>query len=79
MVLLSIVVGKISLSSRACMASQLSIVSLVGIVSLGSLAILASLSLLVIVAPPPSYTSNTCIVSFLPFLLFYPISPYSVG
>ena len=73
MVLLSIVVGKISLSSRACMASQLSIVSLVGIVSLGSLAILASLSLLVIVAPPLAI--RVILVSF-PFYLFYYFTRY---
>ena len=51
MVLLPIVVGKVSLASRACMASQFSIVSLASIVSLGSLSILVSLALLLSVSP----------------------------
>ena len=46
MVFLSIVVGKVSLASRACVASQFSIVSLVSIVSLGILVILVSQPLL---------------------------------
>ena len=46
MVFLSIVVGKVRLSIRACLVSQFGIVSLVSIVSLGILVILVSQPLL---------------------------------
>ena len=74
---LSIVVGKVSLAIRACLVSQFRIVSLVRIVSIGILVILVSLSLLVIVV---LLAIRVILVSlFLLILLFYWISPYSVG
>ena len=73
-VFLSIVVGKVSLAIRACMASQFSIVSLVSIVSLGSLAILVSLALLVSVSP---LAIRLILVSFL-FTYFTILSDISL-
>ena len=73
---LSIVVGKVSLEIRACLVSQFIIVSLVSIASLGTLVILVILSLLASVVP---LAIRAILVSFLPILLFYRISPNSLG